>query len=71
MTVSQESVVNDVPDISRIMDYESGELSYDETIELFQDLVDTGLAWQLQDHYGRAAKHLIDTGVISMSNQHQ
>jgi len=69
MTASQESAANDVPDISRIIDYENGELSLEETVKLFQDLVDTGLAWQLQGHYGRAAKQLIDAGVVSAPNQ--
>lgn len=50
--------------VDAIIRYESGELSEDECIELFQYLVDTGLAWQLQGHYGRTAKALLDAGII-------
>jgi len=53
------------PDISRIIAYEDGELSHEETVALFQELVDSGLAWELQGHYGRAARHLIDAGLVS------
>jgi len=48
-----------------IIAYEAGELDEGETLELFQDLVDTGLAWQLQGHYGRAAQALIQQGLVS------
>lgn len=49
--------------IDGIIEYESGELSEDEVIELFQRLIDNGMAWQLQGHYGRTAAALIDAGV--------
>ena len=39
--------------------------SEDERLEAWQHLVDTGLAWQLQGHFGRTAQGLIDAGVIS------
>lgn len=47
----------------QIIRWESGELSQIETVELFQNLIDTGLAWELQGTYGRAARHFIDAGL--------
>jgi hypothetical protein len=46
-----------------IMDYEGGELDRDEIVEGFQHLIDTGLAWTLQGHYGRTAAALIEAGL--------
>lgn len=51
--------------IGAIIAFESGELDEDATLELFQYLVNTGLAWQLQGSYGRTAKSLLDAGLIS------
>lgn len=48
-----------------IIALESGELDNESVIELFQHLVNTGLAWQLQGSYGRTAKALIEAGEIS------
>lgn len=47
-----------------IIAYEQNELGEEETIELFQELVNSGLAWQLQGHYGRTAKYLLEAGLI-------
>lgn len=49
---------------SRLHDYENGDMDDDDMLILFQDLVDTGLAWQLQGSYGRTAQALIDNGII-------
>lgn len=51
--------------IDKIIAYENGELTDKECIELFQNLVDTGLAWKLQGHYGRTAQNLINLGYIT------
>ena len=48
--------------VSQIMAFESGELDEDQTIELFQNLINSGLAWQLQGSYGRMASALIQNG---------
>lgn len=48
----------------RLIEYENGELDETETLELFTELVQSGLAWQLQGHYGRVAAHLITEGLI-------
>ena len=54
-----------VIDADAIVRYEHGELSEDETIELFQGLIDSGMAWNLQGSYGRTAQALIDAGLCS------
>jgi hypothetical protein len=51
--------------ISFIIDHESGLLSQEETIEGFQKLISTGLIWQLQGCYVRAAIALINAGVCT------
>lgn len=48
-----------------IIAYEGGQLDEDETVALFQALIDNGWAWRLQGHYGRTAAALIDAGVCA------
>ena len=50
--------------VDKIIDYESGELSNEDTLALFQELVNSGLAWKLQGHYGRTAAQLIKEGLM-------
>lgn len=49
----------------RIIQYEQGELNQDQTIQLFQELVDSGLITKLQGHYGRVAFQLMEAGLIT------
>jgi hypothetical protein len=44
----------------RLIAYERDELDANETVKLFQTLIDSGLAWNLQGHYGRTAHALIE-----------
>jgi hypothetical protein len=50
--------------VGHIMLYEDGDLSQEEIVILFQYLVDSGMAWQLQGAYGRMATQLIDAGIV-------
>jgi hypothetical protein len=51
--------------IDAIMAFESGELDDAGIIELFQHLVDSGVAWQLQGSYGRTATALVEAGLVT------
>lgn len=53
-------------DIGKIIDYEAGELDDEGTRELFQSLVDTGMAWKLQGFYGREAQRMIEDGTVAV-----
>lgn len=48
--------------ISQIIAFENGELDHDQVVELFQELINTGMAWTLQGFYGRTAQALIESG---------
>ena len=49
--------------VNKIVCYESGNMDELETVEFFQELINSGLAWKLQGHYGRTAQHLIEEGL--------
>jgi hypothetical protein len=46
-----------------IMAIECDELTQEEYVTHFQTLIDSGIVWSLQGHYGRMAMNLIDEGV--------
>ena len=52
--------------IDKIIAFEQGELDDAGTLELFQALVDSGMAWTLQGSYGRTAISLLEAGLISL-----
>lgn len=51
--------------LDQMMAFENGELDEDGVIDLFQMLVDNGMAWRLQGFYGRTARALIDAGLVT------
>jgi hypothetical protein len=56
---------------TKVIKYEQDELDGNEIVELFQELIDNGMAWQLQGHYGRMATDLIDSGLCSPANEQE
>jgi len=48
--------------LDKIIAYEQGDLSQEDTIALFQEMTDDGSVSQMQGHYGRMAKSLIELG---------
>lgn len=59
--------------VIKIIQYEEDNMSEEDTIEFFQELIDSGLAWELQGHYGRTAHRLIDAGLchLAKENDHE
>lgn len=56
--------MNQMDLMSGILDYEMGILEFDDTIELFEELYQTGMLWQLQGAYQRAFMDLVEAGHI-------
>tara|TARA_A100001515_G_C4558194_1_gene205710 strand:- start:913 stop:1122 length:210 start_codon:yes stop_codon:yes gene_type:complete len=54
--------------LKKIIAYEDGTLNDEETIELFQTLVETGIINELQGSYQRMAQYLVDEGLIENAN---
>lgn len=45
-----------------IMDYECGNMDEERLIRGFQHMINDGIVWTLQGHYGRTAHSLIEAG---------
>ena len=58
-----------MPDVDKIMKYEEGLMDEDETVEFFQELIDSGMIYHLQGSYGRMAQHLISQGLCHRKGQ--
>ena len=52
-----------------IIDYESGDMDWDRTVDFFQNLIDHGFAWSLQGHYGRTAMNLVEEGYCTLPEE--
>ena len=52
--------------VDEIIAYEAGELGINETLQLFANLIKTGMVNRLQGHYGRTAIYLVENGQIDL-----
>lgn len=53
--------------IDMMMACEDGQLDMEQTIELFQNLIDSGLIFSLQGDYLRVARDLVEAGLIDLT----
>lgn len=59
-----------MPDVTKLIAFEQGDLDKDEVIELFQHGIDHGWVWHLQGCYGRTAQRLLDMGWCTRPTSH-
>ena len=59
-----------MPNITDIIDYESGEMDEERGIEFFQGMINSGVVWQLPGHYGRTAMALIGNGMCLTASEY-
>ena len=65
VSMNNKAVKERKPDIvSSLIAYEEGTLGEDETVAMFQALINNGNAWKLQGHYGRTAEEFINAGLF-------
>lgn len=57
-----------MPTANDLIQYENGELNFDEIVALFQDLIDSGVLDRLQGSYQRTAQTLILEGYCDPRN---
>lgn len=50
--------------VTKIVAYESGEMSDIEILDFFAEMIKSKLVWQLQGSYGRTAAELINAGLV-------
>jgi len=51
-----------MPNVQDIIDYEEGAMEWERMVEFFQEMIDSGIVWNLQGSYGRMAHRLIVEG---------
>ena len=52
--------------VGKIVDYEGGFMNEEEIVEFFQELINSGICWELQGSYGRTANDLIEIGLCEI-----
>ena len=53
------------PPVDDFIRYESDAMTHEEEVAFMQRLINNGMAWTLQGHYGRTAHHFIDMGLCT------
>ena len=56
-------------DVVDIMAFEEGELDEDQTVQMFQEMIDDGSVWSFQGSYGRTAMDLIESGQCTLGEK--
>lgn len=56
-------------DVNDVVRYETDEMTQEEEVTYFQGLIDSGMAWRLQGHYGRTAMNLIEAGLCMLGEE--
>lgn len=62
MTKQETATENKFDVVDFVIRYEGAEMDENEIIAGFQELINNGMAWTLQGHYGRTAMALIEEG---------
>ena len=63
-------MTNDI--VSKIMDFESGEMKEtNQIVDFFQELGDSGMIFHLQGHYHRLFNQLVDAGLVRIGNNRE
>jgi len=57
--------------VEKIIKFENGEMNQEETIDFFQEIINSGLVWELQGFYGRQAMELIEENLCTEPSQEQ
>ena len=60
--------VQEVP--PELAKFSAGELSSEQTVKLFQKMVNTGVVWLLGEHYAEIALELLDKGHLYLPAQY-
>lgn len=50
--------------LERIEEYQNGKLSFEKTVMLFQQLVDTGMLWRVNENIMKDVNELIERGYV-------
>jgi len=69
VVIPKNSEVGFVQLVDQLIAYEEGQISHDEEVAFFEQLVETGVCWQLSGHYQRVAATLIEAGLIKRPEQ--